>query len=452
MRLLLFGGRFANGQCVVLRPDNNQLFIMPSALVFYQYYYPDDVVSAVHFKELAEGLADRGWQVTTMPCNRSCRSDHTSYASHEVYSGVDIRRIWRPAWPQEKNWGRLANSIWMICLWSWVSLFRKPDVLIIGTDPIVSLIVAIPWRLFRPSTRIVHWCLDLYPEAAVVDGLLKPGFVLSALRFLMRSAYRRCNLIADIGTCMRRRLAAYDSPARTMTLAPWALAESDLPLRADPAQRSALFGSANLGVMYSGNFGRAHSFAELLSIARQLHQVDVHFSFSIRGNRADEVRQAVTADDRNISFAPFAPKDQLEARLGAADVHVVSLRPQWAGVVVPSKFFGALAAGRPVLFIGDQNSWIAEIINEHNLGWVCTPGRESLVAEQLRPLVDNKTALQTLCQRCHAVYRKYFARQVALDSFDLELRSLLSGKDFRGNDVVDEPRARDLEKAKAADC
>jgi len=304
------------------------------------------------------------------------------------------------------------------------SVTSSPDVVIIGTDPVLSATTAIPWKLMKRKTQIVHWCFDLYPEAAVSDGVLKPGLLLSLLQKLMRTAYRRLDLIADIGTCMRERLAHYGSPAKTMTLPTWALTEPASPLTIDVAERGAIFGDTKLALMYSGSFGRAHSFAEVLTLARAMKDSDAHFAFSIRGNRAEEVRNAVMADDRNISFVPFAPQDRLEERLSAPDIHIVSLRSDWTGTVVPSKFLGALAAGRPLLFIGDEQSYVARIIKEHSVGWVCSPGAEQSVARELRALAEDPSSLGHLREHCHRVYHNFFARDLLLDRFDLDLRSL----------------------------
>src|SRR5262249_5460105 len=164
---------------------------------------------------------------------------------------------------------------------------------------------------------------------------------------LLRAAYASCDLIADLGSCMRQRLAAYAPPGHKATLVPWALVEPESVERPDPVVRRALFGDSKLGLLYSGNFGRAHSFAEFLDLARVRRDDGVHFCFGVRGNRAEELRSAIGPGDANISLAGFAPEAELEERLTAADIHLVSLRPDWSGLVVPSKFFGALAAGRP---------------------------------------------------------------------------------------------------------
>lgn len=397
---------------------------MPSLLIFYQYFHPDEVVSSVHWTELATGLAQRGWTVTAMPSNRSCRNEAVCHVSRSEYSGVAIRRVWRPAFKQRSNAGRLANAFWMIGAWSLSSVLQRPDVVLVGTDPVLSILTALPWKALNRRAKLVHWCFDLYPEAAVADGILKQGFVLSILRRLVSAAYRRFDLLADIGNCMRQRLEVYKSPARRATLTPWALAEPKAPLAVDTIARRSAFGDAPLLLMYSGSFGRSHSFAEILHIARNMRHVDAHFAFSIAGNRADAVRKAVREDDRNISFLPFASPDQLESRLSMADIHIVSLRSDWTGTVVPSKFFGAIASGRPVLFVGDEGSYIAETIRTFGLGWVCTPGNEQPVIEALVEIARNPETLKLMGAHCHCVYQAHFSKEAVLDRFDEEIRTL----------------------------
>ena len=401
---------------------------MPSAILFYQYLHPDDVVSSVHFTELGAGLVRRGWQVTAMPCNRSFRNDSVSYPSTSEYLGIQIHRIWRPAFTQSSTFGRLANCAWMIVAWSMQCFRHNPDVLIIGTDPILSVTAGLLWKALRPKTKIAHWCFDLYPEAAMADGMLRPGIALSLLQKLMRQAYKSMDLIADIGDCMRKLLHAYSSPARCVTLPPWALAEPGKALSIDLDQRELVFGTAKLGLLYSGSFGRAHSFTEILALAREMRDVDAHFSFGVRGNRVDELRASIGREDVNISFAPYVSQDQLEARLSSADIHIVSLREEWTGTVVPSKFFGAIAAGRPILFVGSEESYIARIIQRFDLGWVCTAGSERTVARELTKLAENPFQLRGLQEHCHRVYQDHFSRARVLDGFDRELRELLDSE------------------------
>jgi colanic acid biosynthesis glycosyl transferase WcaI len=116
---------------------------VPTALVFYHYLYPDDVVSAVRVSELCEELVFRGWAVTAMPSNRCCREERLSYPESDLWRGVKIRRIWRPPLSQASALGRFLYAIWMAGRWSTTAFHNSPDVVIVGTDPILSVTVAI---------------------------------------------------------------------------------------------------------------------------------------------------------------------------------------------------------------------------------------------------------------------------------------------------------------------
>jgi glycosyltransferase involved in cell wall biosynthesis len=412
----------------------------PKATVLHHYFYPDDVVSARHFEDFCKGLAARGWQVEAMPCNRGCRDDRQTYPRRETWCGIAIRRVWRPRLRQASTAGRLINAVWMIFAWSLLLVVRRrknlPDVLVIGTDPVLSVLVACFVKRLRPSVQVAHWCYDLYPEAPIAEGMFRENSILvRLLKRLTVAAYRCCAILADLGSCMRRLLERYNSPARHVTLVPWALSEPDAVVPADPATRQELFGEAKMGLLYSGNFGRAHSYEEFLELARSLRGEPVHFCFGVRGNQAAELRAAVQSDDTNVTFAGFAPESALEKRLGAADIHLVSLRAAWTGMVVPSKFFGCLAAGRPVLFAGSQDAAIAHWIREYGIGWVLD--RETLpqVAQELRRLAGDTTELHALRQRCHDVYEAHFSQEKTMDRWNTELRALLKSHNQNDKDI-----------------
>lgn len=401
----------------------------PHATILYHYFWPDDVVSARIFADLALGLTDRGWDVTAVPCNRGCRDESVQYSLFERWAGGAIRRIWRPNLKQASTKGRLLNAAWMIVAWSWygmVSPRRRREVVIVGTDPILSVLIALPWKLFRRHTKIVHCCHDLYPEAPIAEGMIhERSLPVRVLKWFLAQAYRRCDLMVDLGSCMGRLLAQYGSKGKPVTLPPWALVEPKQVVEQDSATRKELFGSAKLGLLYSGNFGRAHSYGEFLELARHLRNDSVQICFACRGNRMEELKAAVKSDDSNISFAGFAPESELEKRLGACDLHLVSLRPEWTGTVVPSKFFGALATGRGVIFAGSPDSAIAEWIYEYRVGWVLTPETVSQVASEIRKLASNPTELMEMRTRCHEVYATHFSKSYLLECWDHDLRATI---------------------------
>ncbi len=401
----------------------------PHATILYHYLHPDDVVSARHLSDLAAGLAARGWAVTGVACNRGCRDESVTYPTAGEWEGVQLRRMWRPRFLQSTTRGRLLNAAWMTAAWGLrgaVGRRHRREIMLVGTDPVFSVLAVLPWALFRHRCGRAHWAFDLHPEASVAEGAIRERSVAVRLvKGLLGMAYRQCHLVADLGPCMKGLLRRYGSPGRHVTLTPWALVEPAASVAPDPATRRELFGDAALGLLYSGNFGRAHGYAEFLNLARRLRGTPVGFCFAGRGNRTDELKAAVRPDDTNVSFAGFAPESELEKRLGACDLHLVSLRPEWAGTVVPSKFFGALATGRGVVYAGPQDSAIARWIDEFQVGWVLTPATAASVAADLQVLAADPDRLADMRRRCHAVYHAHFSKAIQLARWDAELRRLL---------------------------
>lgn len=402
----------------------------PRITILYHFFHPDDVVSAQLFSDLAVDLATKGWQVEALTSNRSCHAQTTYRPPREIWNGVKIQRIWRPAWKQSSSKGRILNALWMIVAWCRIAFRSRqslPDILLIGTDPVLSILVARVVRLFRPSVKIVHWAYDLYPEAALADGLMRTDSrFIRLIKSLLRSAYRSCDLVADLGQCMRQRLEAYGHTCRKITIPPWALVEPEAVEQADSSLRRKLFGDARLTLLYSGNFGRAHEFTEFLLLARQLRNTGISMGFSVRGNRVEELRNAVTTDDTNIRFLPFAEESELSRHLATGDIHLVSLRKNWTGIVVPSKFFGCLASGRPVIFAGEEQSCISKWIREYQLGWHLSEGNVTEIAEALQAISQSPEQLQSKQQHCWDIYQKHFSREHLSEAMHRELSSLLS--------------------------
>jgi glycosyltransferase involved in cell wall biosynthesis len=149
----------------------------------------------------------------------------------------------------------------------------------------------------------------------------------------------------------------------------------------------------------------------------------IAFCFACRGNRAGELKAALRPDDRNVRLAGFADESELEARLAAADIHLLSLKPEWSGVVVPSKFFGSLAAGRPVLYLGPPDSAVAEWIDRFDLGLVLGDGNVEDVARRLVELAAEPGRIATWQRNAFDAYHTHFSKKIVMDGWDRLLRA-----------------------------
>jgi glycosyltransferase involved in cell wall biosynthesis len=211
---------------------------------------------------------------------------------------------------------------------------------------------------------------------------------------------------------------------RFETIAPWALLEPDQAVPVDLRERQELFGDANLALLYSGNFGRAHSAHLVPRLAQGLRPFSGRVAFSVREREIPTLKLQMGPESA-VAFAPFASYNRLQSRLSAADVHIVALRESWTGAVVPSKFFGSLAIGRPVLFLGSAESAVAKWIEEFDTGWVLNENTFESVVCRLIALGGDEHAKTQLFRHCNAVYREKFSRTEALDRWDRILRGLI---------------------------
>src|SRR5262249_23188636 len=121
-------------------------------------------------------------------------------------------------------------------------------------------------------------------------------------------------------------------------------------------------------VSYSGNLGRAHDSETILSAIAQIERIPVlnppiTWLFIGGGSLYDSLQTEVKRLGlKSVQFRPYQSREQLSQSLSAADLHLISLRPELEGLIVPSKFYGILAAGRASIFIGDPNSEIARTL------------------------------------------------------------------------------------------
>jgi len=324
----------------------------------------------------------------------------------------------------------MMNSAWVITGWL-LKLVRMQsfDVILVGSDPAFAPLI-IPGALFcKKATILSHWCFDLYPEVAMADsGVQMHTTIVALLQKLMGRSYRAAHLIADLGSCMRRRLAAYNHGAQEATLVPWALVEPDALTPPNPELRKSMFGDAAFGLLYSGTLGRAHDYEIFLKLARLLRHRSPHIRlcFAARGNKVAELKRALTLEDTNIALIDFVAESMLEEHLNAADMHMISLNKEWNGLVVPSKFFGSLATGKPVIYAGPADSSIACLLREHEIGlYIDEKSLEDVVAK-LDYLSTNGSAINLLQKNSFEVYKSSFSKKIIVDKWDRVLRQLIS--------------------------
>jgi colanic acid biosynthesis glycosyl transferase WcaI len=266
---------------------------------------------------------------------------------------------------------------------------RPPDVVLCLTNPFFlgGLGLAAARRFGAPLVVVVQ---DVFPDTAVRLGRLRLGVLVSALDATVRFYLRRADRVVAIGETMRRRLEAKGvRPGRLRVIENWVdtRAITPQPQANDWSRAHGLAG--RFVVMHSGNVGYAQDLPTLVRGSTLLRDLDDLAVVVVgTGVRLDELRRLAEELDAPVRFLPFQPAAVLAQSLSAASVHVIGLARGLAGYVVPSRLYGVLAAGRPVIAAADPESETAQTVATGGCGLVVPPGDPERLAAAIRAVHD----------------------------------------------------------------
>jgi len=349
-----------------------------------QYYLPSEAPTGLLLADLGEALVAAGHDVTAICSDRDYADPESRYPRTETRGGVRVRRVSSSGFGRGRRLGRLADYLtFMVAALLRLATHRKPDVVVVLTTP--PMLAYPSWWIARlRSARLVFWVMDVYPDLAFELGVLRRGSPGAAvLRHLSRSVLRGADRVVALGDVMAAHLRLAGA-RQVETVHNWADGDAIRPrsIVAHPL-REAWGWSNRFVVLYSGNLGLAHDFDTILDAAELLREnPDVLLAFVGSGPQAPGVEQEARRRGlTNVEFRPWMALEQLGLSLTAGDVHVVTLRSELAGLLVPSKIYGILAAGRPTIFVGPRTSEVAEILNEGQCGVSIAPGEARAFAD-----------------------------------------------------------------------
>jgi colanic acid biosynthesis glycosyl transferase WcaI len=190
--------------------------------------------------------------------------------------------------------------------------------------------------------------------------------------------------------------------------------------------------------MYSGNLGLAHSFEEFLEAARRLRdRDDIVFLYVGDGPRLAEVKRAKEAEGLdNIRFLSYFPREQLHASLSLADVHLISMRSEMTGIVVPGKLYGVMASGRPALFVGPDHCESADTIRDANCGITVRLGESDAVIDALTKLAGDPQLVEELGNHGRDAFLAIHEKDVCCEAWAKAVEALLPQRPVRSIDLA----------------
>jgi len=294
-----------------------------------------------------------------------------------------------------------------------------PDAWFVMTDPPLILEQVMKLRQ-RSGGRIIHHVDDVYPDLAVALGAIPgDGLVKRWMNRRSSKAFSKCDHVLALGECMAEVLKRKGiSEKRISVTPPWADGTRITPLShsENVFRRELGLSESDFVVMYSGNMGRGHRFETISKAASKLDR-DRHIKHIFIGDGAkrDDLELFCARHQlKNAHLLPYQPRERLSETLSAGDVHLISLDSRAQGLMVPSKLAGILAAGRPVIFIGDHDNSVARAIVRGKCGFVLQEGEVKKLQILIEGLKTEHARRLRLGANARSLFEREFDRSVII--------------------------------------
>jgi glycosyltransferase involved in cell wall biosynthesis len=385
-----------------------------------RFFFPDHSATSQMLTDLAFHLASCGIEVRVVTSQQRYDDPGADLPNEHSIDGVAIHRISTTRFGRAALIGRGFDylSFYSSAFRSILTFAKSGDVLVAKTDPPLLSVVAMQ-AARRCGLHLVNWLQDLYPEVAaalgvpVLEGRLGRGLL------RLRDAALRA---ADVNVVVGERMAEIVRnrgivPERIRVIPNWCDDEEIRPIAPldNPLRRE--WGLAEKFVVgYSGNLGRGHEFETVLAAAEHLRgDPSISFLFIGGGNKFDELGRSV--HERGLEhlfrFLPYQERGILKLSPGVPDVHLISLKPELEGLIVPSKLYGIAAVGRPTIAVTARDGEIAGLVRRHDCGVVVEPGAGELLANTLQHFRTDPERLALMGRHARAMLDAHFTRRQA---------------------------------------
>jgi colanic acid biosynthesis glycosyl transferase WcaI len=396
-------------------------------LLLNQYYAPDEAATAQVLADLGTALAAEGNLVTAICCDRSYADPSRKYRLREVVDGVRVKRIRTTGFGRSNAAGRSIDYCFFVA-GAIISMLRveRPDVIIsLTTPPMIGLAGVLVARL--RGGKAILWSMDIYPDLLYALGAMKQGSIAGrALQMASSATVRSQDAVVALGDSMAARLRIAGA-RRVEVVHNWSDENAVLPIPSSESRLRHEWGWDNrFVVLYSGNLGLAHDFDTVLAAADRLrNDPDILFAFVGAGPRLSYVeRRRQELQLPNVEIRGPVARSVLSDGLAAGDLHLITLKNGVSGLLVPSKVYGILAAGRPAVYVGPPDGEVFEIFASGRCGTHIGNGD----VERLVTAIESYRSDPARCveegKRARALFEQQFTKRRAMAQFRAVLQSL----------------------------
>ncbi len=391
-----------------------------------QFYTPDISPTAHLSASLAEHRAAAGDDVRVV----ASRGGYIQAAEDRIRDRTEnprVHRLWTPQLGKKTILRRCLDylAFYVLALVRMVTLPRQDVIITLTTPPFIGL-TAVAHKILHPSTKIILWNMDCYPEAAERAGKLKTnGFAAKIMRMLNRFLFRRLAHLVTLDTAMTELLMSQYGPKNRelpATVIPnWERADFFPPDAGhEPWERADALGlNGRFVILYLGNMGVGHRFETVLDAAEQLRNEPATFLFIGGGARYEEVDVEVKRRElANVLMHGYVPKEMTPSVMTSVDCALITLRDEALGVMSPSKLHSNLAMGLPVLYVGPEKSNVDDAIRRFDCGVSLRHGEVDALVAGVRAMMEDRGFFDQARQRARRAFDDAYCDVRTLEQFD----------------------------------
>lgn len=363
----------------------------PAIIMISQVYVPDPASVGQHMHDAAAELVRRGWRVVVYASAGGYEDSSVRYPKNELLDGVEVRRLGLSSFGKKALPIRVLAGVLFLIQAIARGMFVKntKGVFVSTSPPFTGAFGTLLAKLKRAA--LFFWVMDLNPDQLIQIGAIGPKHP-AAIIFDAgnRITLRRSDGVVALDRFMAERVnRKVDVGDRMAILPPWPHEDHVEPVEhADNDFRKQHGLDGKFVVMYSGNHGMTTPVTTVLDAALRLqHRDDLVFMFIGGGVGKADVRRVIEEHSpTNIIDLPYQPFDRLRFSLSAADLHVVTMVDPAVGCIHPCKVYGAMAVGRPILFVGPRPSHVTDLLDGQDVGWHAAQGDGHACAEQIEAI------------------------------------------------------------------